>query len=156
MKKLISATAVCALAIGLVAAPGALGVKSPKLVSGTVSVGVSPVPLPNETTTVAVTGNLASSSSCRSGRTIHFFWVSNGLAGSEVGGAITGSNGDFSATLPRPTDTFPTTSGVSLRTTVDQVTRKVGSKKKGKKTKKGRAFECLSVTADVPVALSTT
>jgi hypothetical protein len=45
MKKLISATAVCALAIGLVAAPGALGVKSPKLVSGTVSVGVTPIPL---------------------------------------------------------------------------------------------------------------
>jgi hypothetical protein len=156
MKKLISAIAVCALAIGLIAVPGALGVKSTKLVSGTVSVGVTPVPLPDATRTVGVTGNLASSSSCRSGRTVHFFWVTNGVAGSEVGNAMTGANGDFSATLPRPTDTSTSTSSATLRTTVDQVTRKVGSKKKGKKTKKGRAFECLSLTADVPVALSAT
>jgi hypothetical protein len=156
MKKLISATAVCALAIGLVAVPGALGVKSPKLVSGTVSVGVTPSPLPDATTTVSVSGNVASSSECRKDRTVHFSWVTNGVAGAEVGSAMTSSNGDFTATLPRPTDTSTTTSAVALRTTVDQVTRKVGSKKKGKKTKKGRAFECLSLTADVPVALSAT
>ena len=156
MKKLIGATAVCALAIGLVAAPGALGVKSPKLVSGTVSVGVTPVPLPDATTSVSVSGNVATSSSCRTGRTVHFAWVSNGVAGAEVGSAVTGPNGDFTATLPRPTDTSTAGTSVALRTTVDQVTRKVGSKKKGKKTKKGRAFECLSITADVPVALSAT
>ena len=156
MKKLISATAVCALAVGLVAVPGAFGVKSPKLGSGAVSVGVSPVPVPNATQTVIVTGNVASSSSCRKDRTLHFSWVTNGVAGPEVGSAVTGSNGDFSATLPRPTDTFPTTSSVTLRTSVDRVTRKVGSKKKGKRTKRGRAFECLSIGTDVPVALSAT
>ena len=154
MKKLISATVVCVVAIGLVAVPGALGVKSPKLVVSTVNVGVSPIPLANTTTTVAVTGNVAANSSCRPARTVHFSWVSNGVAGPEVGSAVTRSNGDFSATLPRPTDTFPATSSVSLRTTVDQVTRKVGSKKKGKKTKRGRVFECLGTSADVPVTLS--
>jgi hypothetical protein len=155
MKKLISATAVCALAIGLVAAPNALGVKGPKLVSGSVSVAVVPIPLPNATTTVSVTGNVAGSSGCRKDRTVHFVWVSNGVAGPEVGSAVTGPNGDFSATLPRPTDTAPTTSSVTLRTTVDQATRRVGSKKKGKKAKRGRQFTCIGATADVPVALST-
>jgi hypothetical protein len=154
MKKLISAGVVCAVAVGLVAVPGALGVKSPKLVSGTVSVGVSPIPLPDTTTSVSVSGNLASNSSCRKDRTLHFSWVTNGVPGAEVGSAVTRSNGDFSATLPRPTDTSATTSSVNLRTTVDQVTRKVGSKKKGKKTKKGRAFECLTISADVPVGLT--
>jgi hypothetical protein len=156
MKKLICATAVCALATGLVAAPGALGVKSPKLVGGGVSVGVTPIPLPNTTTSVSVTGNVAASSDCRKDRTLHFSWVSNGVAGPEVGTAVTRPNGDFTATLPRPTETSTTTSSVSLRTTVDQVSRKVGSKKKGKKAKGGRQFTCLSMTADVPVGLSAT
>ena len=156
MKKLISATAVCALAIGLVAVPSASGVKSPKLVSGTVSVGVTPIPLPDTTSSVSVTGNVAANSGCRSARTVHFSWVSNGVPGAEVGSAVTGSNGDFNAILPRPTETSTTTSSVSLRTTVDQATRRVGSKKKGKKTKRGRAFECLGFSADVPVGLSAT
>jgi hypothetical protein len=154
MKKLISAAVVCAMAIGLVAVPGALGVKSPKLVSGTVSVGVTPIPVPDATTSVSVTGNVGASSGCRKDRTLHFSWVSNGVAGPEVGSAVTRSNGDFSATLPRPTETSTMTSSVTLRTSVDQVTRKVGSKKKGKKAKRGRAFECLSLTTDVPVPLS--
>jgi hypothetical protein len=152
MKKLISAAVVCGLAIGLVAVPSALGVKSPKLVVGTVSVGVSSSPLPDSTTTENVTGNVASSSSCRKGRTVHFSWVANGVP-TDAGVAFTGSNGDFNATVPRPAQTSTTTSSVILRTTVDQVTRTVGSKKKGKKTKKGRAFVCLSISADVPVAL---
>jgi hypothetical protein len=152
MKKLISAAVVCGLAIGLVAVPSALGVKSPKLVVGTVGVGVSSSPLPDSTTTENVTGNVASSSSCRKARTVHFFWVSGGVP-TEVGSAVTGSNGDFNATVPRPAQTSTTTSSVILRTTVDQVTRTVGSKKKGKKTKKGRPFVCLSISADVPVAL---
>jgi hypothetical protein len=153
MKKLISAAVVCGLAIGLVAVPGALGVKSPKLVAGSVSVGVSSSPLPDTTTTESVTGNLASNSSCRKDRTVRFSWVSNGVQSPDAGSAVTHSNGDFSAVVPRPADTSTTTSSVILRTTVDQVTRRVGSKKKGKKTKKGRAFECLSISADVPVAL---
>ena len=154
MKKLISAAVVCGLAIGLVAVPSALGVKSPKLVRGAVSVGVSSSPLPDSTTTENVTGILATNSNCRKGRTVHFTWVSGGVAGPEVGSAITGTNGDFSAVVPRPAETSTTTSSVILRTTVDQVRRKVGSKKKGQKTKKGRVFVCLSVSADVPVALS--
>jgi len=153
MKKLISAAVGCALAIALVAVPSALGVKSPKLVAGSVSVGVSSSPLPDTTTTENVTGNVASSSSCRKGRAVTFYWVSNGVQGPPAGSAVTGSNGDFSAAVQRPADTSATTSSVVLRTTVDQVTRTVGSKKKGKKTKKGRAFECLSISADVPVAL---
>jgi hypothetical protein len=152
MKKLISAAVVCGLAIGLVAVPSALGVKSPKLVVGTASVGVSSSPLPDSTTTENVTGNVATSSSCRKGRTVHFSWVAGGVP-TEVGSAVTGSSGDFNATVPRPTQTSTTTSSVILRTTVDQVTRTVGSKKKGKKTKKGRPFVCLSISADVPVAL---
>ena len=153
MKKLISAAVGCALAIGLIAVPGALGVKSPKLVAGQVVVGVSSSPLPDSTTTENVTGNVVSNSSCRKGRTVHFAWVVGGVQRPEIGSAVTGSNGDFNATVPRPTETSTTTSSATLRTIVDQVSRKVGSKKKGQKTKKGRAFTCLSISADVPVAL---
>jgi len=153
MKKLISAVAACALAIGLVVVPSALGVKSPKLVLGTVSVGVSSSPLPDTTPTETVTGNVASSSSCRKDRTVHFAYVVGGVQGADVGTAVTRSNGDFTATVPRPTQTSSTAPSVTLRTSVDQVTRKVGSKKKGQKTKKGRVFQCLSVSADVPITL---
>jgi hypothetical protein len=35
------------------------------------------------------------------------------------------------------------------------VTRKVGSKKKGKKTKKGRVFNCLTISGDsAPIAIA--
>jgi len=151
MKKLISATAVCALAVAAVAVPSALGVKAPKQVGGTVSVTVTPTTVtPNDTsTTVAASGNVASNSSCRKDRTVHFNYVENGIPGPEVGTAITGPNGDYAATLAEPTSSdLSTFHSVTLRVTVDQVTRKVGSKKKGKKTKKGRRFDCLQLTAD--------
>jgi hypothetical protein len=151
MKKLISATAVCALAVGIVAAPSALGVKAPKQVGGTVSVNVTPTTVTpgDEFTTVTASGNVASNSSCRKDRTVHFAYVENGVVGPELGTAITGSNGDYTATLAEPTSSDLTTShSVVLRATVDQVTRKVGSKKKGKKTKKGRRFDCLQLAAD--------
>lgn len=148
MRKLISACAVCAVAVGLLAVPGAQGVKSAKQVSGTVSVSVTPNPLPNATTSVAASGNVASNSSCRKDRTIRFYWVSGTTVGPEVGTATSRSNGNYTATLPRPTDTAPTTTSVTLRATVDAVTRKVGSKKKGKKNKKGRAFNCLAISGD--------
>jgi hypothetical protein len=154
MRKLLSACAVCALAIGLVAVPGALGVKSAKQVGGTVSVNVAPNPLPNATATVSATGNVKSNSSCRKDRTVRFHWVSGGVPGAEVGTAETGSNGNYTATLPRPTDTFPTTTSVTLHAAVDQATRKVGSKKKGKKTKKGRRFDCLALEGSTPVTLA--
>jgi hypothetical protein len=150
MKKLISACAVCAVAVAAVAAPSALGVKSAKQVGGTVSVGVTPNPLPDTTLAVTASGNVASNSSCRKDRTLHFFWVNGATVGPEVGTATTRSNGSYTATLPRPTDTSSTASSVVLRATVDQVTRKVGSKKKGKKTKKGRRFDCLALTGDSP------
>jgi hypothetical protein len=42
-----------------------------------------------------------------------------------------------------------------LRATAYQAIRKVGSKKKGKKTKKGRRFDCLQVTGDsAPIAIA--
>jgi hypothetical protein len=154
MRKLISATVVCAVAIGLVAVPSALGVKAPKQVGGTVSATVTPNPLVDTTLTVTVDGVVASNSNCRKDRTLHFSWVVNGLQGPEVGTATTKGNGAYTATLPRPTDTSATASSATLHVTVDQVTRKVGSKKKGKKTKKGRRFDCLALATDTPVTLT--
>src|SRR3954452_5845230 len=151
MKKLISACAVCAVAGGLVAVPNTLGVKSPKQVNGTVSVNVTPSTFTTGDTTVTtatVSGNVASGSGCRKDRTVHFAYVNGATVTPLAQTATTGPNGDYTATVPRPTDTNPPTSSVTLRATVDPLTRKVGSKKKGKKTKKGRAFNCLQVTGD--------
>lgn len=157
MRKLIGACAVCAVAVGLVAVPSALGVKAPKQVGGTVSVNVTPTSFTTGDTTVttaSVSGNVASNSSCRKDRTVRLYWVTNGVVGPALGTAITRSNGNYSATVPRPTDTNPPTTSVTLRAIVDQVTRKVGSKKKGKKHKKGRRFDCLQLTGDsAPVAI---
>jgi hypothetical protein len=158
MKKLLGAAAVCALTVGLVAAPGASAVKSPKQVSGTVSVSVTPSPIPSSATTVTATGNLSSNSGCRKDRLVHFAWVS-GATVVPLGPAFdveTGPNGNYTATLPRPTDppfTPPTT--VALQATVDFAVRKVGSKKKGKKDKPGRKFHCLRIaeTLSGPIAL---
>jgi hypothetical protein len=67
----------------------------------------------------------------------------------------TGSNGKYAVTVPKPTDTNPPTASVVLRATVDQAIRKVGSKKKGKKSKKGRRFDCLQLTGDSgPIAIA--
>jgi hypothetical protein len=69
--------------------------------------------------------------------------------------ATTRSNGSYTATVPKPADTNPPTTSVVLRATVDPQTRKVGSKKKGKKTKKGRAFNCLQITGDsAPITIA--
>jgi hypothetical protein len=148
MKKLIGACAVCAMAIGLVVVPSAFGVKSPKIVGGSVTVGVSPTTITSTTSSVAATGNVASNSSCRKGRMVHLAYVENGVAGPDAGTAITRSNGDYSATLPKPTVTNPSAGGtVVLRATVDPATRSVG-KKKGQHSKRGRQFQCLQLTAD--------
>jgi hypothetical protein len=155
MRKLISTCAVCALAVAAVAAPGALGVKSAKQVGGTVSLSVTPTTVDATTTELTATGGVASNSGCKKGRTVHFAYFNGTAVGSEVGVTTTRSNGKFVVTVPKPTDTNPPTASVVLRATVDQATRKVGSKKKGKKTKKGRRFDCLQLTGDsAPIAIA--
>ena len=66
MKKLISAGAVCAVAVGLVVVPGALAgtPKSAKTVLGTATVTEAPNPVAPGANT-AITGNVASNSNCR-------------------------------------------------------------------------------------------
>jgi hypothetical protein len=157
MKKLISACAVCAVSVGLVAVPSALGVKSAKQVGGTVSVSVTPTTVDATTTTLAASGTVASNSGCKKDRTVHFSYVNGATVTPLVETATTKGNGSYTATLPKPTDTNPPTTSVVLRATVDPVTRKVGSKKKGKKTKKGRVFNCLTFSGDsAPIAIAPT
>jgi hypothetical protein len=155
MRKLISAGAVCAVVVGLVAVPNALGVKSAKQVGGTVTVGVTPTTVDATTTTLAASGSVASNSGCKKDRTVHFAYVNGATVTPLAETATTKGNGAYSATLPKPTDTNPPTTSVVLRATVDPVTRRVGSKKKGKKTKKGRTFNCLTFTGDsAPIAIA--
>jgi hypothetical protein len=157
MKKMINVCAVCVVAVATVAVPSALGVKSPKQVGGTVTVSVTPTTVDATTTSLTTSGGVASNSGCKKDRTIHFAYVNGTTVGPEVGTATTRSNGKYTATLPKPTDTNPPTASVVLRATVDQVTRKVGSKKKGQKTKKGRRFDCLQITGDsAPIAIAPT
>jgi hypothetical protein len=148
MRKLITAIALGALATGLVAAPSAIAVKAPKPVPATVTVVPTPTTIAPETTNVNVSGNVSATSSCRKDRTVRFAYVNTttSVVTPLAETAVTGSNGDYSVVLPKPTDAGPAT--VVVRATVDQVIRKVGSKKKGKKDKKGRQFDCLTTTAD--------
>jgi hypothetical protein len=155
MRKLITATVLSALAVGVVAAPSAFAVKAPKPVAATVSVVPTPTTITPTTTTVTADGNVSSTSSCRKDRTVRFAYVNTttNVVTPLTETAVTGSNGDYTVVLPKPTDAAPAT--VVLRATVDQVIRKVGSKKKGKKNKKGRQFDCLTTTADsVPLTVS--
>jgi hypothetical protein len=155
MRKLLSACAVCTVAVGLVVVPSAFGVKSAKQVGGTVTVSATPTTITATTSSVTASGNVASSSSCRKDRLVHFEYVNGATITPLVVTATTGPNGDYTATLPKPTDTNPPTTSVVLRVTVDPVTRTVGSKKKGKHAKKGRAFNCLALTGDsVPLAIA--
>lgn len=155
MRKLINAGAVCAVAVGLVAVPNALGVKSAKQVGGTVSVSTTPTTVDATTTTVTASGSVASNSGCRKDRTVRFAYVNGATVTPLAETAETKGNGSYTATLPKPTDTNPPTTSVVLRATVDSAIRKVGSKKKGKKTKKGRAFNCLQITGDsAPIAIA--
>ncbi len=155
MKKLISASAVCAVAVGLVAVPSALGVKSAKQVGGTVSVSGTPTTIDATTTNVTASGGVASNSGCKKDRTVHFAYVNGATVTPLAETGVTKGNGSYTATLPKPGDTNPPTTSVVLRATVDPLTRKVGSKKKGKKAKKGRAFNCLQLTGDsAPIAIA--
>lgn len=155
MKKLISAGAVCAVAVGLVAVPNALGVKSAKQVGGTVTVSATPTTTDATTASVSASGSVASNSNCKKDRTVRFAYVNGATVTPLAEIATTKGNGSYAATLPKPTDTNPPTTSVVLRATVDPLTRKVGSKKKGKKTKKGRAFSCLTFSGDsAPIAIA--
>jgi hypothetical protein len=146
MRKLITAFAVCAMAVGVVAVPNALGVKSAKQVGGTVTVSALPTTIESTTTTVTASGSVASNSGCKKDRTVRFSYVNGSTVTPLAETATTMGNGSYTATLPKPTDAAP--ASVTLRATVDAVVRKVGSKKKGQKTKRGRAFNCLELTAD--------
>ena len=66
-------------------------------------------------------------------------WVDASSVATPAGSAVTKSNGSYAAAL-----TAPAVAGAyTLRATVQgPVIRKVGSKKKGKKNKKGRRFSC--------------
>ena len=146
MRKLISACAICAVAIGLVAVPSALGKKGAKQVGGTVTASATPGTIESTTTSVAASGSVASNSGCKKDRTVHFAYVNGSTVTPLAVTATTTSNGSYTATLPKPTDAAP--ASVTLRATVDATVRKVGSKKKGKKTKPGRPFNCLELTGD--------
>jgi hypothetical protein len=153
MRKLISASAVCALAVGLVVAPSALGVKSAKQVPSSVTVNVTPTTV-TPGGTVTASGNVASNSSCRKDRTVSLQWLD--ATSTPVGApttTTTRSNGDYSTPV-----TAPATAGTyTLQATVQgPVTRKVGSKKKGKKDKRGRQFSCLASapTSSSPVTVA--
>jgi hypothetical protein len=144
MHKLITATAVCAVAVGLTIAPAATGKAPPKQVSGSVTLSASPTTVEPTTTGVTVTGNVKSTSGCRKDRTVRFQYVSGtGVVTPSAVVAETGPNGDFTATLAQPPTNADGTTVVQA--TVDQIIRKVGSKKKGQKTKKGRRFDCLAI-----------
>ena len=84
-------------------------------------------------------GNVSSNSSCRKDRTVVLAWVDASSVATPAGSAVTKSNGSYAAAL-----TAPAVAGAyTLRATVQgPVIRKVGSKKKGKKNKKGRRFSC--------------
>jgi hypothetical protein len=145
MKKLLMAAAVCALVVGLTAVPAA-AVKSTKQVGGTVNVFVAPNPVPDTTTTVTASGNVGSNSGCRKDRDVTLTQWFNTVTAATIPVGITvetGPNGDYTATLPKPT---PAGTYV-LQATVGQEFRRVGSKKKGKKAKnpKSRQFNCLAI-----------
>jgi hypothetical protein len=158
MKKLLGAAAVCALTVGLVAAPGASAVKSTKQVTSTVTVSATPTTIAPTTTAVNVTGNVLANSSCRKNRTVTFAYVTGGVAGPNVTTTptpvVTGPNGDFSATLPPPSPLVDGTTQVratvleTLRTKVIKGKHKGAGKGKKKGAVKKRKFNCLQGSGD--------
>jgi hypothetical protein len=153
MRKLLSVIAIGLLASVMVVSATAIGKgpKSPKQVAGTVSVVASPSTLGPADTTTTVVGNVKANSSCRKDRIVRFAYTGLGGTTQLAETAETRSNGDFTAVLPRPADAAPAT--VTLQVSVDQADRKVGSKKKGKKQKKGRRITCLEATGQTTLTL---
>jgi hypothetical protein len=145
------AIVVGALATCLALAPAAIAKKGPKQVGGTVAVTAAPSTVTASTTTVTVTGNVKANSSCRKGRTVRFSYVGAGGTAALTETAMTRSNGDFTAVLPKPADVAPAT--VTLQASVDEADRKVGSKKKGRKAKKGRKITCLTAQGETTLTI---
>lgn len=152
MKKLISATAVCAVAIGLVAVPGAVAKTSVKTVFGSVSVNVTPNPIPASATSVIASGNVASNSNCRKNRQVTLVWISATNVVTPAGGPVTTKpNGDYTVDV---TSTKPAPGTYTLRATVAPATRIIASKRKGKKAKRGRIrFECQEISGTTSVVV---
>lgn len=153
IRKLWSTIGIGLLATSLLVAATAVGKgpKAPKQAPGAVSVLATPSTLGAADATVTVTGNLKSNSGCRKDRVVRFAYSGTGGTTQLPQTAETRSNGDFTAVLPRPTDTAPAT--VTLQVSVDEADRKVGSKKKGKKQKKGRKITCLAATGQTTLTL---
>jgi len=155
MRKLLGVTATCVLAGSLAVSATAIGKgpkAPPKQAAGTLSVLATPSSFGSADATTTVTGNLKSNSGCRKDRVVRFSYT--GIAGTTqlAETAETRPNGDFTAVLPRPTDAAPAT--VMLQATADQTDRRVGSKKKGKKQKKGRKIVCLAASGQTTLILS--
>jgi hypothetical protein len=153
MRKLCSAIVVGLLATSLAIAATAFakGPKSPKQAVGSVSLVATPSTLGAVDAATTVTGNLKSNSGCRKDRIVRFAYSGSSGTAQLAPTAETGSNGDFSAVLPRPADAAPAT--VTLQVSVDQADRKVGSKKKGKKSKKGRKIVCLATSGQTTLTV---
>ena len=109
MRKLPIAIAVGALAVCVAVAPAVAkpGPKAPKDVASTITVVASPTTIEAATTTVAVSGNVKANSSCRKNRTVRFSYTDATGTTALTETAVTGPNGDYSATLPKPTTTGP-------------------------------------------------
>jgi hypothetical protein len=158
MRKLSIAIAVGALAVAVAAVPAVAkpGPKGPKNVGGTVTVVATPTTIELTTTTVAVSGNVQANSSCRKNRTVRFSYVDAAGTTALTETAVTGPNGSYSATLPKPTTTGP--ASVTLVATVDEAVRTNKGSSKGKKKghKKGKAkkFNCLSVTGQTTLTVN--
>jgi hypothetical protein len=153
MRKLWSAFGVGLLATSLLLGGTAVGKgpKAPKQAPGALSVLATPSTLGTADTAVTVTGNLKSNSGCRKDRVVRFAYMGSGGTTQLPQTTETRSNGEFAVVLPRPTDTAPAM--VTLQVSVDQADRKVGSKKKGKKQKKGRKITCLAATGQTTLTL---
>lgn len=162
MRKTAIAVVICAVSVGLTAAPG-LAKKSVKNVGGTLTVAATPSFVDETATSVAASGNVKANSSCRKGRTVRFSYTDAAGATQLAETVVTKSNGNYSATLPKPATVAPAT--VTLTATVDQTIRKVKgatSNKKGKGKKKGhgkgkrkgRVFNCLEISGAATVTVA--
>ena len=162
MRRLFTAIAVSALAVGLTVAPGAIGKAQTKQVASTVSLSATPSTVSNATpSAISASGNVQANSSCRKNRAVSFSYVSSTGTVTPVGTpVVTGPNGDFSASLPQPTDVGPTT--VTLKATVAETIRtkiikgKNNGANKGKKKGKvqKRKFLCLSGEGTTPITVN--
>ena len=130
---------------------GAEGVEAAE-VGGSVSLLANPSTVTGSTTTISVSGNVMATSGCRKNRTLAFSYVGAGGTTPLTVTAVSGPNGDFAASLPKPADAAPAT--VTLQATAGQVDRRVGSAKKGKKPKKGRKITCLSATGQTTLTVA--